>query len=162
MNLSFPGVSGSARILGASAVAVSGAADTNENALATIAVPAGAMGVNGILRVSACWTYTNSANIKTLRGRLSGIGGTAFFAVTGLTTEVSVDTYFQIANRNSASSQRSMGHAPKGNNAMQYNGGTLTGAVDTTAATTLVLTGQKASAGETLTLESYLVELILP
>jgi hypothetical protein len=63
-------------ILGASAVAVSGAADTNENILATITIPAGAMGLNGILRVYADYTVTNNANAKTLRVRLSGIGGT--------------------------------------------------------------------------------------
>jgi hypothetical protein len=37
-----------------------------------------------------------------------------------------------------------------------------TSSVDTAAAVSLLITGQKASAGETITLESFIAELILP
>ena len=145
-------------VLGASAVAASGAADTNENTLATVTIPAGAMGLNGILRVTSLWSYTNSVNNKTLRIRLGGIGGTSYLAVTATTSSLFADVR-EIANRGAANSQVTK------SSGVQFgtsSGAVVTGAIDTTAATTLVLTGQKASAGETLTLESYLVELILP
>lgn len=150
-------------VLGASAVAVSGGADTNENILATITIPAGAMGLNGILRVWHSWTVTNSANNKILRVRLGGIGGTQMASAT-LTTSATAVCLTHIANRGAANSQISppnasstfLGLVAASTSALQ------TASIDTSAATTLVLTGAKASAGETLTLESYLVELILP
>lgn len=146
------------RILAASAVAVSGPADTNENILATINIPAGAMGLNGILRITTVWSITNSANNKTLRIRLGGIGGTAHFALVTTTSAMHFDTRM-IANRNAANSQVSFHSASL---PPTSNGAAIAGSIDTSVAQTLVITGQKASAGETITLESYLVELLRP
>lgn len=145
-------------VLGSSAVAVSGPADTAENILATVTIPAGAMGTNGRLRIESLWTITNSANNKIPRIRLGGIGGTQFM---GRVIGAAATFYnlFTIANRGVTNSQISN----------QANGdvtistaAVVTGTIDTSAAQTLVFTGQKASAGETITLESYLVELITP
>lgn len=147
------------RILGASAVAVSGAADTNENTLATITVPAGAMGLNGILRVTTLWTITNSANNKTLRVRFGGAAGVDYMGNI-LTTAANQFHQNIIANRGAANSQ--IGHAAAQTSYAPSSGSNVTSSVDTSASTTLVISGQKASAGETITLESYLVELILP
>lgn len=149
------------RILGASAVAVSGPADTNENILATITIQAGAMGLNGILRVTTCFSFTNSANTKAGRIRLGGIGGTAFLSQTGWTTQLGLEHITTIYNRGATNSQvgGGIGVADSGPVAGQTR---VTGTIDTSAATTLVITGQKGLAGDTLTLESYLVELILP
>jgi len=153
-------------IIGASGASVSCAADTAENTLATITIPAGLMGANGILRVTTLWSWTNSANNKTTRVYFgaagAGTGGTLYMSTLYTTTTGTRDQR-QIANRNSASSQ--VGGA---NGFMTASGwGTTTGAVvtstvNTGAASEVVFTGQKASAGETLTLESYLVELIRP
>jgi hypothetical protein len=154
LSLSQPNI----RILGTSAVAVSGAADTNENILATITIPAGAMGPNGRLRIQTGWTVTNSANNKVLRVRFSGIGGTIFYGAT-VTTSASVEDVRSIHNRGVTNSQACFqGGASFGSSSSAYG----TSSVDTSVATTVVITGQKATAGETLTLESYLVELILP
>lgn len=151
------------RRLGGSAVAASGPADTNENILATINIPAGAMGLNGILRVTHEWSYTNGANNKTPRVRFGGIGGTAYASGT-FTTTAAATGQFNICNRNAANSQ--FGRPAATSVFSGWPGGTgntvVTSAIDTAVATTLVFTGQKASAGDTLTLESYLVELILP
>lgn len=144
-------------ILGASGASVSGAADTNENTLATIAIPAGIMGVNGILRVTTLWTVTNSVNNKILRTKL---GSTDYGAVT-VTTSVGYREQRQIHNRNSASAQVAFVQA-NGATFGGAAGSNVTGTENTANALNLLLTGQKASGGETLTLESYLVELILP
>lgn len=155
-------ITNAARILAQSAVAVSGAADTNENTLATIPVPANAMGPNGTLRIWTSWTYTNSANVKTIRVRFSGAAGTQFFS-RGETTTAIANNVTTISNRNATNSQVSGGTA---NGTLTVTGlGTstgaiVTGAVDTTVATTLVITGQKALDSETLTLERYLVEVL--
>lgn len=148
------------RILGASAVAVSGPADTSENILATITIPAGAMGLNGLVRVTTLWSYTNSANNKILSVRYSGAAGTQISTATATTTAgARIGSQFQ--NRGAANSQV---YGMQGATGGWGTAGTAPGAmsVDTSVATTIVIAGQKASAGETLTLESYLVELILP
>jgi hypothetical protein len=154
---SITGVSGVPYVLGASGVAVSGAADTNENTLATITIPANAMGASGVLRIDTLWTHTNSANNKILRVRLGGGAGTAYAAFT-VTTVATTHGFTIIYNRGVANSQVGTSTAPSATSGSAL----ITSAVDTTSATTIVITGQKASAGETLTLESYCVELLKP
>lgn len=144
-------------ILGQSAVAVSGAGDTNENALATITVPANALGLNGTLKIWTQWTYTNSANAKTLRVRFSTISGTAFLSAS-TTTTATAQELTMISNRNAANSQVG-GQAGVTWPAASTNA-VVTAAVDTTVATTIVITGQKVLGSETLTLERYICELL--
>lgn len=146
---------GAWRVVAASAVGVSHSGDTSETALATIAIPAGRMGPNGALRVTSHWSFTNSANAKTVRLRLGGIGGASFLASTH--TSASGGAYQRtIQNRNSEASQIAYQH----NNGNSFSTGTMTtGAVDTSEAQDLVLTATLANAGETITLESVLVEL---
>jgi len=152
---------GGACILGQSAVAVSCTATTDEEVLQSFAIPAGVMGVNGALRLTALWTITNSGNNKTVRARLgeTALGGSVWIAQVA-TTVATLNSIPQVLrNRNAANSQVTYAAA---------NGGatTLTGTaattltVDTSAATVFAITGQKASAGETLTLEGYTLELL--
>jgi hypothetical protein len=145
---------GTWRVLAASAAAVSHTGDTLETALATIPIPAGAMGPNGQLRVTTQWSYTNSANAKNLRVRFGGTSGTSYLAQAVTTTASSV---FQnrIANRGAANSQIGNSNTAFGST----TAGVITSAVDTSATADLVITGQVVNSGETLALESYLVEL---
>lgn len=145
-------------VIAASAVAVSCAADTAENVLATITIPAGIMGLNGRLRITTNWSYTNSANAKTARTRFSGVAGTAYQS-SAITTQANSEHVTHIQNRGAPNSQYgySQGIA---NTTGVFATAQQSGAVDTTVATTVVISGQKASAGETMTLESYLVELV--
>jgi len=147
------------KVLASSAVAVSHTGNTDETILATVTIPAGLMGLNGVLRIDYLWSVTNSGNNKTVRARLGGIGGTAFLSLAN-TTVASVRGFRNIQNRGSASSQISEwsdGLGP-GSTASAVT----TGTVDTAAAQDLVFTAQLASAAETITLERYLVELIIP
>jgi hypothetical protein len=146
-------------VLGASATAVSAGANTTENELASVTVPGGAMGTRGMLRVTSLWTVTNNANAKTPRVRFSGLAGTQY-AAPSMASVVSLHDVRVIANRGATNSQVG------GNGGTNTYGTTanalITSAVDTTADTTVKLTGQKGVSGDTLTLEMYLVELILP
>jgi hypothetical protein len=147
------------QVLARSAVPVSAAADTTENTLATITIPAGLMGLSGGLRINGVWTYTNSGNNKTPRVRFGGAAGTAYQS-TVATTTASARWPLNIQNRNSASSQIG-GVAASANGPVGLSAASnVTSTVDTSAETTLVFTGQKASAGETITLESYIVEIL--
>lgn len=143
-------------VLAKSAVAISAPADTNENTLASIPVLGSALGANGIIRITTTWTVTNNANAKTLRVRFSGASGTQYLnaaaaSMTGFSAIV------EIANRNSIALQVGGAKYFASTPAAGWVAGTS--AVDTSALTSLVITGQKATAGDTLTLESYLAEL---
>lgn len=156
----FPNVldKGGIQVLCKSAVAVSAPADTSEDTLATCTVPANAMGANGALRISAQFSVNNTANAKNTRVRFSAIGGT-IYGGTNIANQTGMVTWIEIRNRNATNSQ--VGYSRYD----VYAGAgiltsSLTSAVDTTAATSIVITCQKATAGETCTLESFLVELM--
>lgn len=150
-------------VLAKSGAAVSCPADTSEDVLATITVPANKLGANGVLRIRALFTITNSANNKTCRIRLGGIGGTVMATSTAITTWDTVMFDVLIVNQNAANSQRSSGLVQVGaaaSNGLVSAATNATAAIDTTSSTTVVITGQKASSGETITLQHYLCELI--
>jgi hypothetical protein len=145
-------------VLGQSAVAVPLTGTTVETALATIIVPANAMGPNGRLRIQTTWTMTNGVDDKFLKVRFSTITGTQYMVVTA-TTSSTFQSLTIIANRGATNSQVSGGQ----NGVTVFGAGTgalVTSAVDTTAATTVVITGQLENAVDTMALESYLVELL--
>ena len=155
--LGFPDPSSPAdRVLGASGVAATGAADTNENILATITVPGGSLGPNGSLRIVTLWGVNNNVNVKTGRVRFSGIGGTVYGSI-ALASQVQGVLQTKISNRGSLASQVG------GDAAVSFGVSTnalVTSSVDTSADTTVVITGQKATGGDTFRLDSYLVELM--
>lgn len=143
--------------LAQSAVAISCPADANEDILATFNLAAGLLGPNGILRLSTTWSFTNNANTKTPRIRFSEGAGTVI-ATTSMTTALSLKMIATMANRGVQNSQITDALISAGGGVV---GQTLTSsAIDTTAATSIVISGQKAVGGDTFTLESYLLELI--
>lgn len=147
-------------VLAALATGWSHTGDTLETALVTIPIAAGLMSANAVLRIGTLWSFTNSANNKTPRIRLGGIAGTQFFNAV-FTTNASYTESRSIRNRGATNSQ--VGTAA-GSIATAGGTGTAvtTGAVDMSVAQDLVLSGQCANAGETITLESYTVELLVP
>jgi hypothetical protein len=148
-----------ARLLAASAATgMSHTGNTNETALATVTIPAGAMGLNGGLHIYTSWAYTNSGNGKTLRVRFGGVSGTSYLS-SAPTTTASLSDMRRIRNRNSASSQVG-GSANVSNPLISQTTAIVTSSVDTSAAVDVVISGQLASAGETITLENYEVWLL--
>jgi hypothetical protein len=146
-------------LLGASAVAVSHTGNTNETALATVTIPAGAMGLNGGLLIYATWTYTNSSNNKTPRIRLGGIGGTVYANLV-LTTTATYHDIRRIRNRGAANSQLG-GQASAASQAIgSTTSAPVTGAIDTSVTQDLVFSGQLALGSETIALEGYEVWLL--
>lgn len=141
-------------IVGKSGVAQTVTNSTAQTTLATVTIPANAMGPNGILRVRTLWTYTNSANTKTLRLTL---GGTVVMGVAATTT-ATAELDRMIQNRGVTNSQI----VAVSNNAANFNLLTLaplTATVDTSVSCDLAFTGQMAALAETITLERYSVEL---
>lgn len=143
-------------LLGASAVAMALTGTTSEAVMATVPVPAGAMGLNGGLKVEAIWGITNSANAKVMRTRLGGLAGTSLGS-TSLTANASYAESRIIRNRNSASAQVSyLGTGGTGSTTAAIGVASINSAV----AQDLVLTGAPANAADSITLQSYEVWLL--
>ena len=142
------------QIVGMSAVPVSLTGTTAETALSSINVPA--MGPNDALRVSVQWSFTGSANLKSLVTKLNG----AMFGLTTTSTASHVISKQEISliNRNATNVQ--LGSMFGFGFSSATSGSFLSPAVETSGANTLTLHGQLANAGETITLEGYVVELI--
>lgn len=132
-------------------------ADTTEDTLATVSVPGLALGTNGCVNVTTVWSFTGSTNAKTMRVRIGGISGTAYLS-NGTSTAANTSASFasNICNRGATNSQ--VGAASGGTTGFSNNAVT-TSAVNTANAFTVVITGQKASAGELLQLERYTATL---
>lgn len=144
------------RVLAASGAPASHTGDTSETTLAAVAIPAGAMGPNGALRITSVWTTTNSANNKTLRVRLGGASGALFQSI-AVTAMASLRHTITIHNRGAQNAQVGQaGTAAFG----PASASPTTGAIDTSLAQNLLLRALLANAVETITLESYLVELL--
>ena len=154
---------GSIRVLGMSNVAVPLTGTTSITALATVSVPAGAMGLNGVLRVTTTWTCTNNANAKTARFNFgaagAGTGGTQYLS-SNLASTTGTRDIRMVANRGSVSSQFGMPAGTPVGGLGTTAGALCTTTVDTSAASEICICGTLANSADTLTLESYLVELI--
>lgn len=149
--------SGQWRLLGMNAVAVSHTGNTTETTLATIPVPAGAMGANGAIRVKVRGTCTNNANTKTPRVRLGGIGGSSFVGVAFTT----VGTWMYeviIQNRNSTASQLGSTYGNRTTDLVVVEHPRVTATVSTSSAQDLVITVQLGNAADSISVESYTVE----
>ena len=122
--------------------------------LATITIPAGLMGANGKLKIYPLWSTTNNANQKTLR---------AIFSGSTCSTMVSQSVpnnsgLVIIRNINSESVQKCSSGLVAGIGSS--TGSIASPTVDTTAATTITLTGQLAVGTDTMTLEDLFVEVV--
>lgn len=124
---------------------------TNEVALVTTSIPAGAMGLNGGVRAYASTTNNNSGGNKSIRLRLGGLAGTTYYSVV-VTTTLSNQFERGIRNRNSAASQVGS-NSPTATGAGSSSGALVTSTVDTSASVDLVFSGQLAVATDYLVYE---------
>lgn len=144
-------------LLNKSGVTSAHTGDLVEFTHATITIPANTLGANGVLRVTSFWSMPSSANTKTLRHRLGGIGGTPLFS-TIVTTVANMRVESTTIAANATNAQNTISFGPRGTDQLVTANVVVTSAADMTAAQTLVITGQLGSAGETLTLLGYSVE----
>lgn len=140
----------------ASSVAVTNPLNANENILATINIPP--LGANSSIIVDYLATKTGIQS-NSVRVRLGGIAGTKY-REHGLTTGLSINDTLIISNRNNTSLQVG------GSESVAFGQTTtaiVTGAIDTSVATTLVITAQQSPASviasEVVKLERYRVKI---
>ena len=129
-------------------------ASTSVVTLATITIPAGLMGANGKLKIYPLWSTTNNANVKTLRLNIGGL-----LCSTMVSQSVSNNSgLLIIRNINSESVQKCSSGLVAGIGSSFGSIASLT--VDTSAATTITITGQLAVGTDTLTLEDLFIEVV--
>ena len=135
-------------ILASSGVRITAPANTSDNTLVTVSLPANSIGPNGGVKVTAFFTLTNNANAKNLRIKFNG---TSYCD----DNQASLPGTFVKAgweNRNATNSQVSAFERT-------YNGLDIkTSAHDTTGALNITITAQKGTGSDDVFLESYIVE----
>lgn len=140
---------------------VSIGATTNETVLHSVTIPAGLLGPNDRIRFFATGSVTGSTNSKNFRLRVGGITGIdgnsmGSRSITSAST-VATMLFGGFVNKNSLSAQESLSSIlVLGDTSVSLQAS----AVDFSTAQTIYLTGQKASAGETQTLNFIGWELI--
>lgn len=142
---------GRVRSVAQSAVAVPHTGDTVETTLAPIVIPGGLLGPNGQVLVEYLISWPSSGNNKTFRVKF---GGTLYQSMV-VTTGVHLQPHVRVANRGAANSQVGAGTSNTGY--ISAGSAIVTSAVDTDEDVTILITGQLANAGETITLEGYIV-----
>lgn len=146
-------------VLGNITTAVTVPAVTTETVLAVIEVPAGLLGTRGRIRATVCTGHNNDASSKTVRVRWNDKGdasGTVLQSTTTATTAF-LQLTAEIWNTGAHNTQRFRAGAVMGGAGAAAIG---SAALDTNGVPTyLVATGQKADATDTLTLESFYVEV---
>lgn len=130
--------------------------DTGEEFGQTIAVPANALGTTGILRVRFNTSQVNNANVKTIHVRYSGNGGTLFFN-SQVTSAAASSIALEIANTGATNQQLASSFIYAG---AGVAGSGVLGTIDTTAATTLVFTQQRATATDNIVIMPPTVEYL--
>lgn len=141
-----------------SGAAVSAPGDVNENVLITVTLRGGSLGLSGGIEAVVDLSLTSNANAKTLRWRLGGLSGTVISSLNAASKSADL-CFMYFSNRGSASAQK-IATWDIFTNATYQNSSTT--AVDTTQSIDLVLTMQKASAGDTVTVNQALIRQIGP
>jgi hypothetical protein len=150
------GLGSTVTILAQTAAPASVTGTTVETTLGTVTVPGGTIGPNGVLRISAQWTYTNNADVKTIA---TYFGSSKILTLAG-STQASLTVIRTIRSRNSLTSQitESLGSAGPSTS----SGVSTALAVNTATAQTVTFTAALANVADTVTLEGYTVELLNP
>ena len=137
-------------ILSGSAIGFSCSLTAIDEVLDSFLIPAGALGVNSVLQIEPLWTFTNSANNKTLKIR---IGGVEIYSATRTTCDKEAPLIV-LANRNSLASQIQ----PYDNTYLTAGSGApATYSIDFSKNQIVFIMGNRANSGDTLKLEYYRV-----
>ncbi len=146
----------SRRVIAQNNVAVASTNTTAEELLATVVIPGGTIGANGIIRCLAFWTVTNNTNVKSARIRLGGFGGTIYHLLS-LASSSSGQALCIIRNTGVVDAQNGMNSAalPFGTT----SSGIVISAYDTTKDLEVAFTSEKATGTDIMALRGYSVEV---
>jgi hypothetical protein len=131
---------------------------TTEIASATITLPAAALGANGFFEAAHSWAASpNNANAKTGRVRFTGLAGTIFHTV-ACASGLSCGGYQRVFNKGAQAVQTS-GHAAAALIPAVSGVDLVRGTIDSSVATTIVISSQKATATDNHILENFAIDV---
>lgn len=129
-------------------------ATVDETTLASTTIPAGLLGTDGSIRITAIFTFVGTAGIKTMRAKF---GGVTFVNSGPANTTLSASIFRTISNI-TASSQVAIPVTAAEGNALAST--TVVGSVDTTVDQSIVISAQLANAADRATLVKLIVEIL--
>jgi hypothetical protein len=138
------------RVLAQTAAPSSHTGDLIETTLATVTIPANALGANGRVTIVFGVTQTTAQTLKVK------LGGTTLFTIATAATTYELNG--AIANRGATNSQR-LDFIQVGVSNSSAGGQVGTAAIDTTASVDITITGTLTNAANNITLESLHVIL---
>jgi len=147
-----------------SGAAVAHTGTTAETKIASVLIPAGAMGANGMLDIQHTWSNNNDADDKTrnLRfGAADDLTGTSLMGVLS-TTNVLHFNMHRVINNNSVSAQKGIVPAGATGGPGSFSTAAVTAAINTANASYVVFSGTLESGADSITLESYRITLTRP
>jgi hypothetical protein len=127
---------------------------TSEVQMAAAVIPAGLLGATGAVIAEGNWSHNSSAGAKVAK---VAFGGSTVLSVSDTTT-LGIDIRKKIQNRAAASQ---VIRVAVDTGAAQSVAPTLL-SIDTAAEVTVALTGSIATATDTMVLENFLIEVLLP
>jgi hypothetical protein len=137
-------------LIAGSAIGFSCSLTLVDEVLDSFIIPAGLLGVNSILQIEPVWSFTSSANTKTLNVK---IGANNIYSV-ARTASVTEAPLILLANRNSVNSQVS---PYSGNYVTAGSVAPATYTIDFSKDQVVAITGRRTNAGDSLILEYYRV-----
>lgn len=144
-------------IIQSSGLASSVTGTTSETVLKTITIPGGAIGPNGVIRLTLNFSHTNNANVKNLIARLGGVSGTLYANISAA-NQVRTHVVVHIYARNSQTSQIGGSNAGNSSGVGQSTTSQVTSTKDMSVNQDIVIAGTLATSTDSITLESYLLE----
>jgi len=136
-----------------------------ETILASVPIPANALGPNGLARLTVTTSNNNSANTKTFLNRFgstpgAGAGNGANMGTTQPTTNITQQYVLMLRNTGATNAQVAYGTigAPYGTGTVANT----TSAVDTTAISYINITGTLTNVADSVTLNGWTLEIIRP
>lgn len=142
-------------VLSAQSINASVTGTTTNTQLHEVVVPGGLMSANGQLELITVWSYTNSANTKSLRIYFGTFGGVQYLSSTA-TTSTTQQTYTSIRNANSLTNQIGFAFNAVGG-AGAIGSTNVTSAINTVNNSSIFFGAQLVSAAEVITLKAYKV-----
>ncbi len=124
---------------------------TAETTLATLTIPAAILGASGQFELESFMSSNASVGTKTLRVYF---GGVLFYAFSPNSTGLGVQQKLRIANKTTGT-QTSYSVSTAGTGFGTTTVAATTSSIDTTAAVTVLITGQLSNGADTMALESY-------
>lgn len=147
----------SATALYQSAVPITAPLNTSNNILSPISITGGIVGIDGRLRITMLWSFTNNSNTKSIRARFGG----SYIYTAGLGSQTTCRLTLDITNRHAANSQICTQNNVGGTDGYSSQPFTFL-TVDTTVSQILQFECQKSTASDSIVLEGVFIEVINP